>query len=65
MHDGSEGTLEQVIELYDKGGRVRRPGLATEVHPLSLTAQEKRDLVDFMVSLSSPPQPVQVPSLPR
>jgi len=50
MHDGSEGTLEQVIELYDKGGRVRRPGLATEVHPLSLTAQEKRDLVDFMVA---------------
>jgi cytochrome c peroxidase len=65
MHDGSEGTLEQVIELYDKGGRVRRPGLATEVHPLQLTAQDKRDLVDFLLTLSSPPQPVVVPSLPR
>jgi cytochrome c peroxidase len=65
MHDGSEGTLEQVIELYDKGGRVRRASLATEVHPLQLTAQDKRDLVDFMLTLSSPPQPVNVPSLPR
>ena len=66
MHDGSEGTLEQVVELYEKGGRVRsRPGLATEVHPLSLTAQDKRDLVEFMLTLSSPPQPVSVPSLPR
>ena len=65
MHDGSEGTLEQVIELYDKGGRVRRPSLATEVHPLQLTAQDKRDLVDFMLTLSSPQQPVAVPSLPR
>ncbi|HET6150759.1 MAG TPA: cytochrome c peroxidase [Polyangia bacterium] len=65
MHDGSEGTLEQVIELYDKGGRVRRPGLATEVHPLQLTAQDKRDLVDFMLTLSSPPKSVAVPSLPR
>jgi len=65
MHDGSEGTLEQVIELYDKGGRVRRPGLATEVHPLKLTAQDKRDLIDFMLTLSSPAQPVVVPSLPR
>jgi cytochrome c peroxidase len=65
MHDGSEGTLEQVIELYDKGGRVRRPGLATEVHPLQLTTQDKRDLFDFLLTLSSPPQPVSVPSLPR
>ena len=65
MHDGSEGTLEQVIELYERGGRVRRPGLATEVHPLKLAAQDKRDLVDFLQTLSSPSQPVSVPSLPR
>ena len=65
MHDGSEGTLEQVIELYERGGRVRRPSLATEIHPLTLSARDKRDLVDFLETLSSPPQPVSVPSLPR
>jgi cytochrome c peroxidase len=65
MHDGSEATLEQVIELYDKGGRVRRPSLATEVHPLALSAQDRSDLVDFLQSLTSPTQPVSVPELPR
>jgi cytochrome c peroxidase len=65
MHDGSEATLEQVIEVYDKGGRIRRPSLATEVHPLALSSQERSDLVDFLQTLTSPTQPVTVPALPR
>ncbi len=65
MHDGSEGTLEQVVELYDKGGRVRRPSLATEVHPLSLTPQDRSDLVAFLLTLNSLCQPVSIPPLPR
>jgi cytochrome c peroxidase len=66
MHDGSEATLEQVLELYDKGGRVRRPGsIATEVHPLSLTAQDRADLVAFLLTLNSPSQAVTMPMLPR
>jgi cytochrome c peroxidase len=65
MHDGSEATLEQVVELYDKGGRVRRPSLATEVHPLSLSQQDRSDLVTFLLTLSSPCQSVAVPPLPR
>ena len=65
MHDGSEGTLEQVVELYNRGGRVRRPSVATEVHPLNLSAGDKADLIAFMQSLSSVDAPVDVPALPR
>jgi cytochrome c peroxidase len=65
MHDGSEATLEQVVELYNRGGRIRRPSLATEVHPLKLTAGEKADLVQFMLALTSVDAPIDVPTLPR
>jgi cytochrome c peroxidase len=65
MHDGSEATLEEVVELYNRGGRVRRPSVATEVHPLKLTASEKADLVAFMMSLSSVDAPVDIPAMPR
>jgi len=66
MHDGSEATLEQVVELYDKGGRIRRPNsIATEIHPLSLTPQDRADLVAFLLTLNSPSQAVPVPPLPR
>lgn len=53
MHDGSIGTLEAVIEHYDRGG-VRRPSLSPDMFPLGLSAQEKSDLVAFMRSLSGP-----------
>lgn len=65
MHDGSEATLEQVIELYDKGGRVKRPSLSPEMKPLDLTADEKRDLVAFLHALTSEDGPVMLVSLPR
>jgi cytochrome c peroxidase len=65
MHDGSEGTLEEVIELYDKGGRAKRPSLSPEMKPLNLTADEKRDLVAFLHALTSQDEPVMLVSLPR
>ena len=51
MHDGSEQTLEQVIDFYDRGG-IGNPNLAPEIKPLHLTAEEKRDLVAFLESLT-------------
>lgn len=51
MHDGSLKTLEQVVEHYDKGG-TKNPWLDKRMKPLHLTAQEKKDLVAFMKSLS-------------
>ena len=53
FHDGSASTLEEVIELYDQGGvsyMRDMPNIA--IQPLSLTAQEKQDLVAFMEALS-------------
>ncbi|HEY1088631.1 MAG TPA: cytochrome c peroxidase [Archangium sp.] len=64
FHDGSIASLEQVIDLYDAGGVVRRPSLADEMKPLRLTRREKQDLVEFLASLSAPSE-TNVPVLPR
>lgn len=52
MHDGSELTLESVVEFYDKGG-IPNPNLDGGIRPLNLTEDEKKDLVEFMKSLTS------------
>jgi cytochrome c peroxidase len=65
MHDGSEATLADVIELYDLGGRARRPSLSAEIRPLQLTTEEKRDLLAFLAALTSDDAPTAVPALPR
>lgn len=63
MHDGSEKTLEAVVEFYDRGGN-RNPHLDPSMKPLSLTQQEKADLVAFMRSLDGAPVMVALPTLP-
>ena len=52
MHDGSESTLESVVEFYNKGG-VPNPNLDGGIRPLNLSEDEKKDLVVFMKSLTS------------
>jgi len=49
MHDGSQATLEEVVEHYNKGGD-KNPWLSDKMTPLKLTPQEKIDLVEFMRS---------------
>jgi cytochrome c peroxidase len=51
MHDGGLATLEEVVELYNKGGE-KNPYLDKDIKPLNLTKQEKADLVEFLKSLS-------------
>ena len=51
MHDGSLRTLMDVIEFYDRGG-IANPNLSKHMVPLGLTDQEKKDLLEFMRSLS-------------
>jgi cytochrome c peroxidase len=51
MHDGSDDTLMDVVEFYNKGG-IPNPNLSKEIKPLNLTDQEKHDLVDFLESLT-------------
>lgn len=65
MHDGSERTLEEVVEYYDRGGNVKRPSLAPEIVPLHLSTDEKRDLVDFLRTLTSVDKPMKFPLFPR
>ena len=51
MHDGSVATLEDVIDLYDKGG-VDRPSLSEQIKPLGLSPSEKQDLLAFLKTLT-------------
>ena len=52
MHDGSMATLEEVMELYNKGGE-KNPFLGS-VRVLNLTEQEIKHIIAFMESLTSP-----------
>jgi cytochrome c peroxidase len=47
MHDGSQKTLEEVVEHYAKGG-TPNPTLSTKIKKLDLKPEEKADLVEFM-----------------
>jgi cytochrome c peroxidase len=66
MHDGSEKTLEDVVDWYDKGG-FANPQLDEEIFPLKLSPQEKSDLVTFLKEgLSSESYPdIEPPELPK
>lgn len=52
MHDGSFDTLDAVVDFYDGGGN-NNPLLDSELHPLGLASAEKRQLIAFLLSLSS------------
>jgi cytochrome c peroxidase len=64
MHDGSQKTLEEVVEWYDKGGHPN-PHLSDKIKKLNLTAQEKADLVAYMKSLTGPFPKVRTDRLPE
>ncbi|MES2206521.1 MAG: cytochrome c peroxidase [Pseudomonadota bacterium] len=62
FHDGSAKDLMAVVEHYVKGGIVKE-NISKQLKPLTLTQQEKEDLVMFMKALSAPYRPVQAPDL--
>jgi len=64
MHDGSVETLEEVVELYDRGGEPN-PWLDPKMVKLGLTDQEKKDLVAFLRSLEGDWKPMAPPALPK
>lgn len=51
MHDGSVATLEECVELFDRGGNPNK-NLDTEIKPLCLSADEKKSLVAFLKTLT-------------
>lgn len=62
LHDGSEATLRDVVEFYDRGG-LPNPDLDPLMLPLHLTGSEKADLVVFLEALTGPVPEVDPPEL--
>ena len=64
MHDGSQKSLEEVVEWYAKGGHPN-PGLDPKIKKLELSDQDKKDLVEFMKACSSAFPVVEKHRLPQ
>jgi cytochrome c peroxidase len=54
FHDGSQETLWDVVDHYNKGAGLQNPYLDTDIGPLALTERDIDDVVAFMASLTSP-----------
>ena len=54
FHDGSQETLWDVMDHYNKGAGLQDPYLDQDIQPLALTENDIDDLVAFMASLTSP-----------
>ena len=61
LHDGSETTLEAVVDLYNRGG-INNPYLDPLFLPLRLTQREKIDLVEFLNALTGAPLDITPPT---
>ena len=64
MHDGSQATLREVVEWYNKGGHAN-PYLSKDIRKLNLTEQEIDDLVAFMEALTGEFPEVEMGRLPQ
>src|SRR6266851_5424843 len=53
FHDGSQETLWDVVDHYNKGDGLQNPYLDEDIQPLALTETNIDDLVAFMASLTS------------
>jgi cytochrome c peroxidase len=54
FHDGSQETLWDVNDHYNKGDGLQNPYLDQDIQPLALTEGDIDDLVAFLASLTSP-----------
>jgi cytochrome c peroxidase len=63
MHNGAYRTLEEVVEHYNRGGDVKEH-LDPNMKPLFLTDLEKKDLVEFLKSLTGNQRVIGAPKLP-
>jgi cytochrome c peroxidase len=53
FHDGSQRTLWDAMDHYNKGDGIRNPWLDQDMRPLALSEQDIDDVVAFMASLTS------------
>lgn len=61
MHNGSLSTLKEVVEFYNRGGGAEQ---TAGLQPLHLSDGDVRQLVAFLKTLSSAPDPSPAPRLP-
>lgn len=61
MHDGSQKTLAEVVEFYNKGGEPN-PWLSKDMRRLNLSEAEKKDLLAFLDALNGDPVYVEEPA---
>ena len=54
FHDGSQATLWDTMDHYNKGDGLQNPWLDEDIQPLALTENEIDDVVAFLASLTSP-----------
>ena len=57
FHNGGVATLREVVDFYDRGGNFCKFNFADldpAITPLGLSEREKRNLVDFLISLTDP-----------
>jgi cytochrome c peroxidase len=64
MHNGAYRTLEDVVDHYNRGGD-NQENLDPDIKPLGLTHQEKKDLVQFLKTLTGEQKAVILPTLPQ
>jgi cytochrome c peroxidase len=53
FHDGSQATLWDVLDHYNKGDGTRDPWLDQDIEPLALSEAEMDEVVAFLASLTS------------
>jgi cytochrome c peroxidase len=53
FHDGSQGTLGDVMDHYNHGDGIQDPWLDEDMQPLALSESEIDDVVAFLVTLTS------------
>ena len=59
FHDGSQRTLWDVMDHYNKGDGVKNPWLDTDMRPLGLSEPDIDDMVAFLATLTSDQYRVQ------
>ena len=64
MYDGSQKTLEEVVEFYNKGG-IPNKNLSSKIKKLDLKDQEKKDLVEFMKACTGSFPKMETARLPQ
>jgi len=55
FHDGSQATLWDVLDHYNKGDGMKDPWLDEDMQPLALSESEIDDVVAFLATLTSAP----------